>query len=86
MHRVEANRVEVLKPSAYDAGMTKLEDYVTVSEFSKLVGISVQAVHKAMRTGRISRHQRVGSIYLIDRNEVTRFRAVDKRKGEDVHD
>ena len=36
---VEANMVEVVKPSEYYAAMTILEDYITVSEFAKRVGV-----------------------------------------------
>ena len=73
--------VEIFKPSEYDAAMTKLEDYITVSEFAARAGVSVQAIHKAMRAGRIRNFQRVGSIYLIDRDEMDKFRTVDSCKG-----
>ena len=74
MHRVEANRVEVIKPSAYYAAMTILEDYITVSEFADSAGVSVQAIHKAMKHGRIKDAKRLGPVWLIKHSEIQRFK------------
>jgi len=54
--------------------MTKMEDYITVTEFAKAVGVTVQAVHLAMREKRISDFMKVGPIYVIHRTEIERFR------------
>lgn len=66
--------VEVFKPSEYDATVTKLEDYITVSEFAERVGVSVQAIHKAIKAGRIKGHKRFGYVFLINKNEAGLFK------------
>ena len=55
--------------------MTKMENYITVSEFAKAVGVTVQAIHQAMREKRIRDFTRLGPIYLIHRDEIERFQS-----------
>ena len=55
--------------------MSKMENYILVSEFAKTIGISVQAVHKAMKEKRISDYKRIGNFYLIHRSEIQAFKA-----------
>ena len=66
--------VEVFKPSEYDAVMTKLEDYITVSEFAARAGVSVQAIHKAMKQARLKDFRRLGPVWLIRKSEVAIFK------------
>jgi len=54
--------------------MTKLENYITVSDFATQAGVSVQAVHKALNAARIKDFKRIGSIYLIGRAELTSYK------------
>ena len=58
--------------------MKILSRYMSIKEFSEAAGISVQAVHKAIKSERIKDFQRVGYVYLIGRNEILKLK---KRKG-----
>jgi len=71
--------VETLKPARYDKHMSKLENYITVSEFASQSGVSVQAIHKAMKQQRIKDYKRMGSVYVIARAEIAKYKA--KQKG-----
>jgi len=68
--------LETFKAKEYNTLMTKMENYMTVSEFAKTIGITPQAVHQAMREKRVSDFMRVGPIYLIHRDEIERYRRV----------
>ncbi len=51
------------------------EQYILVSEFAKAVGISVQAVHKAMfDSKRIKKKKRLGPVWLIHSSELQKFK------------
>ncbi len=52
--------------------MAKIEDYVTVKEFSDLAHVSVQAVYKAMNEKRIN-YTQLGSVRLVLREEAQKF-------------
>jgi len=67
----------------YNKRMAKLEDYMTVSEFAGLAGVSVQAIHKAMKEKRIKDFQRVGSVYLIGSKELNPYKAKSGKKNHD---
>ncbi len=54
--------------------MTNISRYMSVKEFAGAAGVSVQAVHKAIKAGRVRDFQRVGYIYLIDCKEVPKFK------------
>lgn len=53
--------------------MKNLSKYMSVKEFAAAVGISVQAVHKAIRSGRLKNYERIGFMFLISRNECKSF-------------
>ena len=65
--------VESLKPKEYDLAMANISTYMSIKEFATSIGISVQAVHKAIKKGRIKDFQRVGYVYLISRKEIKKF-------------
>lgn len=50
------------------------KDFILISEFAKRAGVSVQAVHKAMKAGRLSRVQRLGPIWLVHTSELVKFK------------
>ncbi len=52
----------------------KEKDFILISEFAKRVSVSVQAVHKAMKAGRISRVQRLGPLWLVHTSELRKFK------------
>ena len=54
--------------------MSKMESYILVSEFAEAVGLTVQAIHKAMKQGRIKDVKRMGPFWLINRAEVQKFK------------
>jgi excisionase family DNA binding protein len=49
-------------------------EYMTMTQFADEVGISRQAVHKAINKGRIKKVERIGEIILIHKSEVTKFK------------
>lgn len=55
--------------------MEKISKYMSIKEVSEATGVSVQAIHKAIKAGRIKNFQRVGYVYLINRKEVSKFKA-----------
>ena len=59
--------------------MPNISAYMSVKEFSKLVGVTVQAVHKAIKAGRVKQCKRIGYVYLIGSGEVKKFKN-EKRK------
>ncbi len=66
--------VEVLKPTLYNESMTKMESYILISEFAEAVGVTVQAIHKAVKQGRIKDTKRMGQFWLIHKSEIQRFK------------
>jgi len=58
--------------------MKNLTHYMSVRDFAESAAVSVQAVHKAIKAGRITKYQRVGYVYLVDRVEVLKLK---KKKG-----
>ena len=62
---------------------TVRKSYATVGEAAEQLGVTKQAVYKAIYEGRI-RARRFAGVYLINRHEVARFtvrrRLVDSRK------
>lgn len=53
--------------------MKNLTHYMSVRDFAAKVGVSVQAVHKAIKAGRVKDFKRIGYVYLINRAEAKRF-------------
>jgi len=66
--------VESLKLPFYNEPMTKMESYILVSEFAEVVGVTVQAIHKAMKQGRIKDTKRMGPYWLISKSEIQKFK------------
>ena len=66
--------VETFQPKVYNNSMVKLENYITVSDFAKMAGVSTRAIHKAMKDKRIKDVKRVGYIYLINRSEIASYK------------
>lgn len=60
--------------------MTKPASYMSIREFSGLCQVSVQAIHKAIKTGRIKRYERIGFAYVIHRAELKAFKLKAGRK------
>ena len=50
------------------------KDFILISEFAKRANVTVQAVHKAMKAGRISRVQRLGPVWLVHTSELKKFK------------
>ncbi|GEM_PF-4429925 len=48
----------------------KLEDYLNVRQFASEAGASVQAIHKAIKDGRIKKVRRIGAFYLVSKEEI----------------
>lgn len=54
--------------------MSKMENLIIVSEFAKAVGVTSQAVHVAMKKGRIKNFRRIGPIYFIPKSQIQAFK------------
>lgn len=50
-----------------------VNNWITVAEFARKANVSPQAIHQAMKQGRIRKIERKGPIYLIDEGELSRF-------------
>lgn len=51
-----------------------MESYILVSEFAEAVGVTVQAVHKAMKEKRITDFKRMGPLWLVHKSEIQKFK------------
>jgi len=47
---------------------------ILIREFAKRAGVSVQAIHKAMKAGRLVRVERLGPVWLIHTSELKKFK------------
>lgn len=55
--------------------MDPLKGYLTICELAKKAGVSVQAVHKALKSKKrkIKKFSRIGYVYLIHKSELKKF-------------
>lgn len=56
-------------------------DYIPVSEFVKLAGVTRQAIHLAKDEGRIKKFKKIGPIFLIHKSEVKKFKGAHHGKS-----
>lgn len=54
--------------------MSSIDDYITVSAFASLIGVSVQAIHKAIAKNTIKDVTRIGPLLVIHKSEVRKFK------------
>lgn len=66
-------KVERFKPKPYNHTMTNISKYMSVKDFAEIAAVSVQAVHKAIKAGRVKDFKRIGYVYLINRAEAKKF-------------
>ncbi len=68
--------VEVLKPQEYNINIMRksLDDYIPVSAFAKACGVSIQMIHKSMSQKRIKDFFKLGSFYVINKSEISKFK------------
>ena len=69
-------KVEWIEPNGYNHGlMNPFKGYLTIGEFAKKAGITVQGVHKALKDKKrkIKKVTRIGYVYLIHESEMKKF-------------
>lgn len=50
------------------------KDFILISEFAKKANVTVQAIHKAMKAGRIIKVERLGPVWLVHTSELKQFK------------
>ena len=65
-------KVAALKPMRYNLPMTN--KMILISQFAKRAGVTVQAIHKAMKAKRLTRVERLGPVWLIHPSELKKFK------------
>jgi predicted DNA-binding protein YlxM (UPF0122 family) len=52
----------------------KIKDFILISEFAKRANVTVQAVYKAIKAGRITKVEAVGPLHLVHTSELKQFK------------
>lgn len=64
--------------------MNALEDWITQAEAARLRDVSRQAINKLVKKGRI-KSLRLGSIILVNKNEIKSFKALSSGRPKKLN-